>query len=105
MAQDFARIHQVVGVERVLDLAHDLDGGSAFLFERGDFAQTDAVLTGAGAAGLQRQIDELGAKIFDLGQFALVAGCDDTDAVVIAIADVAEERRGKINAVNTALPA
>ena len=69
MAQDFARIHQVVGVERVLDLAHDLDGGSALLFERGDFAQTDAVLTGAGAAGLQRQIDELGAGVMKFVDF------------------------------------
>ena len=48
--KQFARIHQIPWVERVLDTAHGIDGITVFLRQRTDLSHADPVFAGAGAA-------------------------------------------------------
>ena len=47
--EDFARIHNVVGVDRLLDRTHDAHSVAVLGDQKVYLAATDAVLTGAGA--------------------------------------------------------
>src|SRR6266702_6428866 len=64
-AHDLARVHDVVGVERLLDEAHDAERLAVLRLEEIDLAVADAVLAGAGAferecAGDQTGVEPLG---------------------------------------------
>jgi hypothetical protein len=58
--QLLARVHDAGGVERVLDRPHQVDRVAVLGADVLQLAQADAVLAGAGAAGGQRERDELG---------------------------------------------
>src|SRR5258708_6498913 len=48
--QHLPRIHLVVGIERALDRAHDLERGTVLLLQKLHLPDPDAVLAAAGAA-------------------------------------------------------
>ena len=77
------------------DAAHDLDARAALGFKRVDLAQADAVFAATGSPGLECPLDDLCAQPLHLRQFRGIARLDEADDVEVAVADVAEERRGK----------
>src|SRR4051794_30791468 len=55
--QYFSRIHDVLGIERRLDIAHHRNGRAMLGFEERYLARADAMLPRAGALHLDRPMD------------------------------------------------
>src|SRR4051812_29522995 len=88
-----AGVHQVVRVEYLLDVAHQVQDVIAQLHaHRADLAHAHAVLAGAGAFQAQRALDQaLVERLGELGLLRLLR-VDQEHEVEVAVADVAEER-------------
>jgi hypothetical protein len=87
------RVHEVVGVEHLLDVAHHVQDVVAELHaHRADLAHAHAVLAGAGAFQAQRALDQ--ALVERLGELGLLGlrRVHQEHEVEVAVADVAEER-------------
>ncbi len=79
-------------VHGLLDRAHHLDACSAeFRLKIIAFANTDAVLAGAGAAHGQSALDQTRTDVFHLLHFSGIVRVDEQRTVKIAVADVAED--------------
>src|SRR3979490_2858957 len=89
--QDLPRFHDVVGVERLLDGAHQRHRLAVLLVKKLDLAHADAVLAGAGAA--QRQSARHHAVVQPLGarQVGRVVRIDHHGEMEVAVADMADD--------------
>src|SRR6185437_11446174 len=64
---DLARVHDVVGVEGLLDQAHDAERFAVLGLQEVDLAIADAVLAGAGALHGEGAGDQAGVEALGLG--------------------------------------
>src|SRR5262249_30931797 len=85
-ADDLARVHDVVGVERLLDGAHQRHRLAVLLVEELDLAQAHTVLAGAGAAERQRPCDEPVVQRIGALEVGRVVGIDHHGEMEVAIA-------------------
>ena len=93
---DLAGIQDVQRIVGALDARHQFDRvGAMLLDEEVHLVQADAVLAGAGAVDGERARDD--ALVQALGLLELVRLCrvGEDRAVEVAVADVAEDRRGQ----------
>src|SRR5271167_5222507 len=91
--KDFTRIHDVVGVDRLLDCAHDAHRLAMLGEQEINFAAADAVLTGARAVKRQRPMYHSFVESFGLLHFSRIAWIEHKGDVKIAVAGMANDRR------------
>ncbi|SPC14782.1 hypothetical protein CO2235_220015 [Cupriavidus oxalaticus] len=103
-AEDLARVEDMVGIERVLDHAHQVERILAVLLhQEALLVQPHAVLAGAGAAHRQRAFDDALVDGLGLGHFLRLVRVDQDRHVEIAVADVADDRAGQGGGVQVLL--
>src|SRR5208282_2136185 len=91
-AQDLARIHQVVRIDRALDLTHHAHGLAMLGDQEIHLADADAVLARAGAVHGECAHDHALIEVLGLVPFRLIVRIDQEQEMEIAVADVADER-------------
>src|SRR5665213_303613 len=101
--EDLSGVEQVPGIERALDRAHHLYRFAQFADQPVLLAEPDAVLAGAGAVHGQGPLDQAAVEAFGLQQLFGMAGIDHEDDMEIAVADMAEDRRGNARGQKVAL--
>ena len=100
LSKDLARIEDGVGVERCLELAHEIDAGLARRgFEPRSLGEADAVFAGDGAAELERLLEDLVEGAMDALHLLLVALVDLGEGArsgVPAIVDLLDDSEWRI---------
>ena len=90
--KDFPGIHDVVRIKCLLDGSHHVDGAVACLrHQEVHLVQTNAVLTGAGAAQTQGSTDQFVVEVFSNFSLFWDVGIDQINEVKFNIAYVADQ--------------
>src|SRR5262249_53530825 len=90
--EDLARVHDVVGIERELQLPHHRDAVAMLGRKEIQLAVADPVLAGAGAAEAQRAQHHALVDALRLGHLGGILRIDDEGDVEVAVADMAHDR-------------
>jgi hypothetical protein len=91
--KDLSRVHDVIGVDRLLDRAHDAHRLAVFGDQELYLATADAVLAGAGTVEGQRPTDQPLVEALRLRQFSRVVWVEDDHQVEVTVTDMADNRR------------
>src|SRR5438067_7141671 len=85
---NFSRVHDAVGIKRLLDAAHHLDRRAVFGNHKIHLAVADAVFTGARPFHCQSAGDHSVVKTTRLGDFFRLLRIDHKDQMKIAVSDM-----------------
>ncbi len=91
VADDLARVEDVVGVEGVLDLAEGVEEVAGLAAEELGAGQAAAVLAGDRAAEVERGVEDGGRHRLQLGHVARVAHVEERADVELAVTRVGVE--------------
>ena len=91
--EDFARVHDVVGVDRLLDCAHHAHRLAVLGDQEVDFAAADAVLAGARAVKRQRAMYQPFVESFGLRHLLRIVWIEHKADVKIAVSGMPDYRR------------
>src|SRR5262245_55000743 len=101
--KNLSRIHNPLRIHRSLDRLHRGDCVCMLDAERGDLADADAVLAGAGAAEREGMRDERVGESLGFGELLGAIGIDAVHHVKVAVAHVTDERADEWRLVEIAL--
>src|SRR5215469_4202748 len=89
--KDLSRVHDVVRIDRTLDLAHQIERRPEFVFEIIHLALADAMLAGTGAVHGDRPQGQAVAERLHARHIVRVVAIEQHRDVEIAVADMAED--------------
>ena len=84
-------VHDVQGIERLLDLTHDADRLAVFGGEEFHFAEADAVFSGTSAVHRQGAMNQALVKSLGFCEFLRVVAIDKKPEMKIPVADMADQ--------------